>query len=358
MSRTLAAASLLIALAASLAAQEVGEPVRFPNPAPTLRPLSEPGQDVVVYDSGRSAKVAADWDTVLFQGVSPDADARFQAQRETAKGWTEWREAQVSRRANGRFWAKARFPESGPGAVRVRAVAPSVSGARLKIFSVEVFHSADVEAKPGVRLQQEAPSAESAFPGLIGRAAWGAKPSKEPFEPHSPVKITLHHTDTPQTWTLAESEEEVRFIQEFHQRGRGWNDIGYHFLVDASGHVFEGRPEGVIGAHTQYNNTGNVGVALLGTHHPPKNDAVTPLEENAVAAVGRYLVAKYGIDPNSLKGHRDYKETDCPGDVAYAKLGELRRLFAQQPPLAGLGVIRPERLPLPARQPSFDGVSR
>jgi hypothetical protein len=80
-----------------------------------------------------------------------------------------------------------------------------------------------------------------------------------------------------------------------------------------------------------------------------------------VIALGRYLVSRYGIDPKALKGHRDYKQTDCPGDIAYARLDALRLAFAGLP--AGPAfVFKAEAMPAPPLawldQPSFDGFPR
>jgi len=169
--------------------------------------------------------------------------------------------------------------------------------------------------------------------------------------------VTLHHTDGKHTTTLADSEAEARFIQDFHIHGRGWNDIAYHFLVDAQGNILEGRPEGVLGSHTLANNEGNVGIVLLGTYHPPVNDVPTKAHLDAVAALGRYLVARYGIDPASLRGHRDYKKTECPGDGLYPRLDALRLAFSELPAPPSF-VVSPARIPaVPLAwlaEPSFD----
>src|SRR4029453_7682350 len=66
----------------------------------------------------------------------------------------------------------------------------------------------------------------------------------------------------------------VKGIQLFHVQGNGWNDIGYNFLVDRFGTIYEGRDGGidrnVIGAHALGFNTGSVGIALLGTYGSTK----------------------------------------------------------------------------------------
>ena len=144
----------------------------------------------------------------------------------------------------------------------------------------------------------------------------------------------MHHTDGRYTANLADSLDETRFIQDFHQNGRKWSDIAYHYVVDPLGNIIEGRPLETLGAHTLSNNEGNVGIVLLGTYHSPKNDQTTAAQLSAVTAIGRFLVKRFGIEPASLKGHRDYKQTDCPGDLAYPKLSELRKAFGSSPAVA------------------------
>jgi hypothetical protein len=334
MSRPLAAASALILLAARLSAQDLGAKVEFPA-----------FQAADVYDSGESAAISEAWDTLLFHGTSSEERTGFQVSRLTDNGWSEWLPARVSRKPSGRFWAKASFPKAAPGAVRLRA---DQRGA--VIYNVEAFSSVDGEARKSL---ETVPAPAPPASGAVSRASWGAHPPKQDYTPDSYVKITLHHTDGPQTTTLARSKQEVLFIQEFHQNGRGWNDIAYHFLVDGAGNVFEGRPEGTLGAHTKNNNTGNLGIAMLGTHHPPKDDPITRAKEDAVGALGRYAVEKYAIDPSLLKGHRDYKSTDCPGDLGYARLQALKEAFARKPTVPPAASKRNKPLKTLAR-PAFE----
>ena len=80
----------------------------------------------------------------------------------------------------------------------------------------------------------------------------------------------VHHTAGNNSYTASQSAAIVRGIEVYHVKGNGWNDIGYNFLVDKYGQVFEGRYGGVdknvIGAHAEGFNTGSTGVALLGTY--------------------------------------------------------------------------------------------
>ena len=87
--------------------------------------------------------------------------------------------------------------------------------------------------------------------------------------------VFVHHTDTPNGYAPGDVPAIIRSIYTYHVRSNGWNDIGYNFLVDAYGRVFEGRAGGidrpVIGAHTEGFNTGSVGIAVIG------NGSLAPL---------------------------------------------------------------------------------
>ncbi|TBR21729.1 N-acetylmuramoyl-L-alanine amidase [bacterium] len=333
---TLLAALLGLAVAASPAsAQEEDAPVRIGgNPVVGAWPTRPSSAGASPGEMGPSDAFAEVYDTVLFQGELPDAHVGFEAAREEAGAWSPWVAATLKRSADGRFWAKVVFPAPGVGRLKFRALKPTgPSAAAVTIYSMHVYLSGTpAPAPPGGG--SVTPSQADTL-GVIERSAWGAKEPKNPYSPHVPNKFTQHHTSGRRPATLQESLDEVKFIQDFHINGRGWNDVGYHFLVDPEGRIFRGRPVDVIGAHVANDNTGNVGVSFMGTHHPPFNHPVTPAEMEASVRIGKWLQASYGVTPETYKGHRDRgtTKTDCPGDIMYARMEEVRAAWRGAPTL-------------------------
>jgi hypothetical protein len=195
-------------------------------------------------------------------------------------------------------------------------------------------------------------------PPIISRLAWGANEviRRAPPEYAPSLQFALvHHTAGTNSYTPSQSAAIVRGIEVYHVKGNGWNDIGYNFLVDKYGQVFEGRFGGidknVVGAHAEGFNTGSVGVAMLGTYAstaPPlvaRNALVNlltwrldvahvdPLSTLTVTSGGNAkFPAGTPVFVRAVSGHRDTGFTTCPGAALYAQLGAL----ARQAAVAGL----------------------
>lgn len=352
---------LALLLVAPAAAQDMGERVTFSNrPAVRFSAQADPNaRGRALYDSGPSDPVLRRGDVLLFHGVSPDPGVTFHAGRELQGGWAGW-EAEVHRFPNGRFWARATLPR-GAGRVRIWAFDKGVAADHeVEILGIELTEGGEERPEPStdpLRSPARPPQPDAPRPPVFDRAAWRAKAPTEAYTPIPLVwRLTLHHTDGKYTGTLQESLTETRFIQDFHQNGRKWIDIAYHFLIDEAGNIIEGRPEGVQGAHTLDNNEGNLGVCLLGKYHEAGHHRPIPAQLDAVARLARYVVLRHGVDPRvEFKGHRDHKPTDCPGDHAYARLAELR-LRADGAPVPAAPVGGP-RLRLPEMPALTEGFS-
>src|SRR5204862_3601201 len=140
-------------------------------------------------------------------------------------------------------------------------------------------------------------------PPIIPRSAWGADETIRRAPPRyaDSVRFALvHHTAGTNSYTRMQSPAIVRGIEVYHVKGNGWNDIGYNFLVDKYGQVFEGRYGGVdrnvIGAHAEGFNTGSVGVAVLGTY---ASAAPPPVAQTALADLLAWRLDVAHVDPLS-----------------------------------------------------------
>ena len=193
--------------------------------------------------------------------------------------------------------------------------------------------------------------ASQAAPFVIPRASWGADQVPPRSGPsYGAVQAAfVHHTAGTIEYGPEQSPGIVLGIARYHIQSNGWNDIGYNFLVDRYGNVFEGRAGGieaaVIGAQAQGFNDDTTGIACLGTF------TALPLDEAGFDALARIIGWKlsiHGIPVNGqvtlisgggsttrypagtpvvferISGHRDSNQTTCPGDQLYAQLPTLR----------------------------------
>ena len=201
---------------------------------------------------------------------------------------------------------------------------------------------------PELRVPFRVPAATVA-PPIVPRLSWGADESIRRNQPSYADAVrfsVVHHTAGRNGYSRAEAAAIVKGIQLYHVKGNGWNDIGYNFLVDRFGTVYEGRFGGiernVVGAHARGFNTGSVGIAMLGTY-----GGATPSKaaQEAVANLIAWRLDLAHVDPAGLltfisggseryrngvpvflravSGHRDTGFTDCPGDAFYARLNAL-----------------------------------
>jgi hypothetical protein len=203
---------------------------------------------------------------------------------------------------------------------------------------------------PESRVPYRAPAATSA-PPIVPRASWGADESIRRGGPTYAPSVrfaVVHHTAGTNGYSRAEAPAVVRAIQLYHVRGNGWNDIGYNFLVDRFGTIYEGRFGGsernVVGAHALGFNNGSVGVALLGAYG---SAAPSRAAQDALARLLAWRLDLAHVDPTglttvisggserypagvpvplrSVSGHRDTGYTECPGGLLYARLNDIAR---------------------------------
>ena len=158
-------------------------------------------------------------------------------------------------------------------------------------------------------------------PDIVTRAEWGARAPKCNGASHTPYRMTFHHTVTTNGETGAAARARMRQMQALHQDSRGWCDIGYHFSIDAAGVIYRGRTTTLrTASHAYGQNTGNLGVSLMGTYMTVPAPAA---QLGGLMDVFAWLADVYGIAPEGAKvrGHREWpgQSTSCPGDTVLPK---------------------------------------
>ncbi|GAA4696113.1 FG-GAP-like repeat-containing protein [Nocardioides conyzicola] len=181
-------------------------------------------------------------------------------------------------------------------------------------------------------------------PKIYSRAQWGAdekmrdKSSLHYFEVHAGF---VHHTVNANDYSRAEVPGILRSIYAYHTKSRGWSDIGYNFLVDRFGRIWEGRYGGidrpVVGAHTLNYNDYAFAMSAIGNYDIKQPSSAMV---QAYGALFAWKLSLHGVNASSTKqqvgktvfqainGHRDAASTACPGKYLYARIPDIRKLAA------------------------------
>jgi N-acetylmuramoyl-L-alanine amidase-like protein len=270
--------------------------------------------------SFRTRSLAGRWSTWR-RGAPEDDDLPDRGREGLRRGW----------RLGSPFWT------GGADAIQYRTRGPV---ARVRAYFVR---------SSTTRLRGRQPQLAER-PEIITRAEWHANEAIRRGSPSYADDVHLaivHHTAGSNVYTRGQSAAIVRAIELYHVQGNGWNDIGYNFLVDKYGQIFEGRYGGitrpVIGAHAQGFNVGTVGVSVIGDYGA---STVTPAAKAALVSLLAWRLDLAHVDPLSrvvristgnprhaagqavtlraIVGHRDVYPTSCPGSSLYAQLPAIR----------------------------------
>jgi len=184
---------------------------------------------------------------------------------------------------------------------------------------------------------------------IISREEWNADESIMTWNDMEYAKVQqviIHHTAGGSN-APADPAAVVRGIYYFHAVEKDWGDIGYNYLIDQHGNVYEGRKGGlgVVGAHVSGNNYGSVGIALIGNYNesaPSGNmlSGLIDLLEYIADQTGIDLTANHNFEDKNIPvvaGHRDVNSTECPGDVLYGMLAD-----AASAAKSGMGEVLPK----------------
>jgi hypothetical protein len=241
--------------------------------------------------------------------------------------WTRW----VAASNEAPVWTGAattvQLRRAGPGTAR-----------RIRLSFISSPRVDAVTASPAL--------ARTSRPAIITRAGWKADERIRRDDPEIAPAVKMvhvHHTDTASVYSCRDSARIVRGIYAYHVKTNGWDDIGYNFLIDRCGQVFEGRWGGittpVVGAHARGFNTGSSGIAVIGnfTSSPPTNAArralrnliawrldvahVDPTKRTVMVTAGNERFPPGArVRLRTVSGHRDTGATSCPGAALYALL--------------------------------------
>ncbi|MFN9973694.1 MAG: peptidoglycan recognition family protein, partial [Phycisphaerae bacterium] len=124
-------------------------------------------------------------------------------------------------------------------------------------------------------------------------------------------RITIHHDALPSQSLRTQSDAIARLnsVRQSHLR-EGWADIGYHYVIDPQGRVWEGRPLSFQGAHVKDNNEHNIGVMCMGNFDQQRPSS------NQIASLDGFvsvLMRRHRIPPNRVYTHQEIMPTRCPG---------------------------------------------
>ena len=195
-------------------------------------------------------------------------------------------------------------------------------------------------------------------PPIIAREAWARGRCTPRVAPeYGSVRLAfVHHTENPNGYALSEVPAMLRAIFRFHRDTNGWNDIGYNFVLDRFGRIWEARAGGidepVTGAQAGGYNYCSTGIAVLGEyggvrispaaraalvrllawklalHGTPVSGRVV-VRVNPAGAIYSRFPANARVALPRVAGHRDADSTECPGDALYGELRGVRLSAAQ-----------------------------
>jgi N-acetylmuramoyl-L-alanine amidase len=308
---------------------------------------------------------------VTWRAANRAADVTVVLRAHGAKGWSAWtpleqEDATAGPDASSRTGTEPLWVGKSDG-YQVRIDLHSGSLPRgLRVELVDPGNSSADATAGQARGPAARASAAVAAPVINSRASWGADERLRDGGPYYNATIKegfVHHTAGTNNYTAAQVPKIIRGIYAYHVKGNGWSDIGYNFLVDRFGRLWEGRYGGidkaVRGAHTGGFNVDSFAVSALGNYDKV---ATTPEMIDAIARLMAWKLSLYFRNPlgtttlvsqgggtskypagravsfNVISGHRDAGNTECPGNYLYDQLVTIRSLTSSY---LGVSLIAP-----------------
>jgi hypothetical protein len=321
--------------------------------SPQLRIL--PGQEAQPLEVALSGRIgvsaggpfiafSAGWDE---DGLAASNSSLRISTSQDSLAWTPWMDVDVDMHAVGTRWqactptvflpAGSRFYRLSVGTNRLG------KGRAMRRIGLNFFDPGPTPTAPPPSVQE--PNAPDACPcdkpSVVTRAGWNCPQTNNPGYGYTTVThLIVHHSagsNTSADWAAV-----VLSIWNSHVYTNGWADIGYNYLIDPQGRLYEGRGGGdnVVGAHFCGTNGGTMGTCMLGTY---TTTSITDTARNMLTRVLAWKACSSNINPagsswhtssarnlNHISGHRDGCATECPGNMTYAQLPALRTAVANQ----------------------------
>ena len=153
--------------------------------------------------------------------------------------------------------------------------------------------------------------------GVVSREQWGWKAGERTLPSHTINRITIHHggEDFPAD---KDPVQYLRWLQSWSRSEKHWIDIPYHFMIDLTGTIYEARPVNLPGdTNTDYDVRGHALICVMGNY---ENQILSERQLHSLVDLTAFLANHYNVSPDSIRGHKDYTETLCPGKDLYRYL--------------------------------------
>jgi N-acetylmuramoyl-L-alanine amidase len=128
---------------------------------------------------------------------------------------------------------------------------------------------------------------------------------------NTPEYLIVHHSGGTDANPLADTSEHTAKGMELWHLGKGWDGLGYHYVIHKNGDVWKGRPEHRNGAHAKGYNTKSIGICLAGNFDATKPTAE---QEQSLRLILKELTVKYSISPDKIIPHRSVANKTCYGN--------------------------------------------
>jgi hypothetical protein len=272
--------------------------------------------------------------SLAWRGEAAHFQARFSPD---GREWAPWLELHLDGHAEqspARYVSELVYADADTRYVELRVRGAAVTAVEAHFYNPG--RTADLSGEPTAPIELRDPQVcPCPQPAFQNRAAWCPAGNCPPNPNPTPTTVThliVHHsagTNAATDWAAI-----VRAIWDFHVNVNGWADIGYNWLIDPNGVLYEGRGDNRLGAHFCGTNSGTMGACVLGdfTTLFPQEAALSTLIELlswkicdiGADPLGTAFHASSGLTLNRISGHRDGCATQCPGNTFYPFLPSIR----------------------------------